>query len=43
MDKTIASIVDSAHLPMSIIIIGVGNEDFSNMKRLNKDSGLYDS
>ena len=37
MDKTIVSIVDSAHLPLSIIIIGVGNEDFSNMEILDGD------
>lgn len=37
MDNTITSIVDSALLPLSIIIIGVGNEDFSNMEILDGD------
>lgn len=43
MDATITSIVDSACLPMSIIIIGIGNEDFTNMEILDGDEGLHDS
>lgn len=37
------SIVKSSHLPLSIIIVGIGNEDFSNMTILDGDNGLYDS
>ena len=43
MDATITSIVNCAYLPLSIIIIGIGNEDFSNMETLDGDNGLYDS
>lgn len=32
MDETIRLIVKGADLPLSIIIVGVGNEDFSNME-----------
>lgn len=28
---------------MSIIIVGVGNADFSNMRKLDGDEGLYNS
>merc|ERR1712038_268095 len=37
MDQTVASIVSASSLPMSIIIVGVGNEDFSDMERLDGD------
>lgn len=40
MDKTIDLIIRSGALPLSIIIIGVGNENFNNMKILDGDSGL---
>ena len=40
MNETINKIVYAADLPMSIIIIGVGNADFKNMERLDGDSGL---
>lgn len=43
MDKTITSVVDAAYLPLSIIIIGIGNADFGNMEILDGDKGLYDS
>ena len=43
MDATISSIVNSAYLPFSIIIVGVGNEDFANMEILDGDNGLFDS
>ncbi|CAG9320966.1 unnamed protein product [Blepharisma stoltei] len=33
-------IVESSRLPMSVIIIGVGGECFSNMYRLDSDSGV---
>ena len=31
MEATKSSIVSACHLPLSIIIIGVGNENFENM------------
>lgn len=39
LKETIEVIADMAHsnLPVSIIIVGVGNEDFSNMARLDGD------
>lgn len=33
----IGAIVEAADYPMSIIIIGVGNADFSDMERLDAD------
>lgn len=30
-------------MPLSIIIVGVGNADFSNMNRLDGDGGLYNN
>lgn len=41
MDQTVDLIVNYSHLPLSIIIVGVGNADFSNMDRLDGDNGLY--
>lgn len=29
--------IASAHLPLSIIIIGIGNADFTNMEQLDND------
>lgn len=43
MDKTIDLLVQNCQLPLSIIIVGVGNADFSNMDRLDGDNGLYSS
>jgi len=37
IDDTIQAIVDASFLPMSIIIVGVGNADFSNMEILDAD------
>lgn len=37
MDATCDAIVESAKLPISIIIIGIGNADFSNMDILDGD------
>ena len=37
IDDTIKAIVDASFLPMSIIIVGVGNADFSNMEILDAD------
>lgn len=39
-DETMNLILQSARLPLSIIIIGVGNEDFSTMKFLDGDDEL---
>jgi len=39
MDNTIRSIVGSVGLPLSIIIVGVGDEDFSAMEVLDGDKG----
>lgn len=32
MEATISSIIDSCDLPMSILIVGVGNDNFENME-----------
>ncbi|KAI8827199.1 KIAA1599 protein-like protein [Fimicolochytrium jonesii] len=37
MENTIRAIVDAASLPLSIIIVGVGNADFTNMNILDAD------
>ena len=39
MDKTIDLIVKSSHLPLSIIIVGIGNADFTAMDTLDGDEG----
>ena len=39
-EDTKRAIVSASDLPMSIIIIGVGNEDFSAMEELDSDKGL---
>jgi len=39
MGETKAAIVDLSSLPCSIIIIGVGNADFSSMDELDGDGG----
>jgi hypothetical protein len=43
MDQTIDRIIQGSQLPLSIIIVGVGNADFSSMNRLDGDNGLYNS
>ena len=40
IDATLCSIVAVSHLPMSIIIIGVGGADFSTMNMLDGDDGV---
>ncbi len=40
LDETKAAIVEASLLPMSIIIIGVGNADFRAMEHLDADRGL---
>jgi len=34
------SIVEAADLPLSIIIVGIGNADFTDMVTLDGDSGI---
>ena len=43
MDPTINLLVENCNLPLSIIIVGVGNAEFTNMVRLDGDNGLYNS
>jgi len=43
MDKVIDLIISCSDLPLSIIIVGIGNANFDNMDRLDGDSGLYGS
>ena len=43
MEETVNLICANGHLPISIIIVGVGTADFTNMKRLDGDEGLYNS
>jgi len=40
LDATLSSIIAASDLPMSIIIIGVGDEDFSAMEALDSDDKL---
>ena len=43
MDETINALVESSYLPISVIIIGIGNADFTNMDILDADDDpLYD-
>jgi len=37
MDSTIRAIVELSYLPASIVIVGVGNADFTNMNILDGD------
>lgn len=43
MDRTVDLIVQASNLPLSVIIVGVGNANFDNMNRLDGDNGLYNS
>mmetsp|Transcript_24904 Transcript_24904/g.24575 ORF Transcript_24904/g.24575 Transcript_24904/m.24575 type:complete len:336 (-) Transcript_24904:29-1036(-) len=40
MDITLSLIVQASQLPLSIIIVGLGDEDFRNMEILDSDTGL---
>ncbi len=40
MEETKKLIVDASDLPLSIIIIGVGNDKFKKMKELDSDESL---
>uniref|UniRef100_A0A0M3K0L0 Copine domain-containing protein n=1 Tax=Anisakis simplex TaxID=6269 RepID=A0A0M3K0L0_ANISI len=39
-DETLSAIIAASYLPMSIIIIGVGGENFDNMVKLDCDDGI---
>lgn len=42
MEATINSVINAAYLPLSIIIVGIGNNtDFKNMDILDGDDGLW--
>ena len=42
-DNTIDALVEASFLPISVIIVGIGNGDFDNMKLLDADyNPLYD-
>lgn len=41
MDSTIDAIVAASNLPLSIVIVGVGDADFSDMHRLGIDQFLF--
>ena len=44
MQETKDLIVEASHLPLSIVIVGIGNEDFTNMENLDGDeNSLTDS
>ncbi|XP_036414538.1 copine-4 [Colossoma macropomum] len=43
MADTREAIVHASHLPMSIIIVGVGNADFTDMQTLDGDDGILRS
>jgi len=43
MNPTIDAIVEASDLPLSIIIVGIGNDKFGNMAILDGDHGLYNS
>lgn len=43
MDRTVDCLVSNSHLPLSIIIVGIGKANFGNMNILDGDNGLFDS
>jgi len=43
MNNTINSIIKAAYLPISVIIVGIGNADFSKMVVLDGDDGLWNN
>ncbi len=40
MERTVDAIVEASYLPISIIIIGIGNANFKNMEILDADNGV---
>uniref|UniRef100_A0A6J0UYH6 Copine-6 n=1 Tax=Pogona vitticeps TaxID=103695 RepID=A0A6J0UYH6_9SAUR len=43
MPEACDAIVRASRLPLSIIIVGIGNADFSDMRELNGDRGMLES
>lgn len=43
MSETIDLLINSTHLPLSIIIVGIGNANFDKMYLLDGDKGLENS
>jgi len=43
MEDTKKAIIKAARLPLSIIIVGIGEADFTNMDILDGDDGLWDA
>lgn len=43
MADTREAIVQASHLPMSVIIVGIGNADFSDMQMLDGNDGILRS
>eukprot|EP01040_Poterioochromonas_malhamensis_P007713 gene7713-8331_t len=40
METTINTLIQASALPLSVVIVGVGRADFSEMRRLDSDGGL---
>ena len=40
MVETKRALIRASHLPMSVIIVGVGNADFAGMNALDCDEGM---
>jgi hypothetical protein len=40
MRETTDALIDASHLPLSVVIVGVGESDFANMNELDCDGGL---
>jgi hypothetical protein len=43
MEQTIDKIIQATNLPLSVIIVGVGNANFDNMNKLDGDKELFGS
>ena len=43
MSETIDLIVEASKLPLSIVIVGIGNANFANMVQLDADDGLLEA
>ena len=39
MDETVLALVEASSLPMSVVVVGVGGEDFRAMRTLDGDEG----
>lgn len=40
METTVRTLIQASSLPLSVVIVGIGHADFSEMKRLDSDGGL---